>query len=100
MTPRAESPAAAFDLNISDAAAAAVLAAQFKNCTPAAAKKMLTETGVEAWTADDVSDYFFLHDETPPYVGATEKSTGRKGTLVFVARPRVYFSFFTEQENE
>lgn len=45
------------------------------------------------WTTDQLQAEFTVEGFSAPYCVAVEKSTGKRGTLQFNARPRYYFGW-------
>ena len=45
------------------------------------------------WDTSELTKSFEVSSFMAPYVVVTEKSSGRKGTMLFQDRPRFYFGF-------
>lgn len=68
-------------------------------------RRTLIEAGVPEETAakatekfdtKQLQEHFTVHGFLAPFVHVTRKSDNKKGTLVFVHSPRVYFGFQPE----
>lgn len=50
-------------------------------------------TGGPTWTTEELQRDFEVTGFAAPFVVVKRKSDGKRGTLEFTARPRVYFGF-------
>ena len=50
----------------------------------------------KVWDTKELQEAFEVLGFMAPFIGVTEKATGRKGSLMFQHRPRYYFSFTPE----
>jgi len=47
----------------------------------------------ECWTTEEVTDEFDILGFMAPFCTAVRKATKEKGTLAFIHRPRIYYSW-------
>jgi len=50
----------------------------------------------KVWDTKEVQEDFEVLGFMAPFIGVTEKATGRKGSMMFQHMPRYYFSFTPE----
>ena len=63
------------------------------------ARTALEETYSTVWNENEFNAAFDLVESEPPYVTATHKESGQRGTLLYVDNPRFYFLFNPEAKN-
>jgi hypothetical protein len=60
-------------------------------------RQQLEADGEKVYDASELQAEFTVHGFLAPYVFATRKSDGKKGTLMFQHGPRFYFGFEEEE---
>ena len=50
----------------------------------------------QVWNTEELTEDFTVESFTAPYIVATQKSTGDRGTLMFSHSPRFYFDWMTD----
>lgn len=78
---------------------ARILAAQYSHLSPDEAKTALSKTHGQVWTNEELLDTFELSHFDPPYAHVIRKADAKRGTVIFIDSPRLYFSFHTEQHH-
>lgn len=58
-----------------------------------AERKVLEEEYGQVWNTEELSRDFSVEGFMAPFVVVRRKANDKKGTLMFQARPRFYFSF-------
>jgi hypothetical protein len=58
----------------------------------------LEATYEQVWDTSELQNDFEVEGFLSPFVSVKRKSDGKKGTLMFQHRPRLYFSFSTDDE--
>ncbi len=53
----------------------------------------IQEEGGECWTTEEVTQEFEILGFMAPFCAAVRISTGEKGALAFVHRPRIYYDW-------
>ena len=59
-------------------------------------RELLVAAHGKVWNTSEVQKEFDVLSFSAPYVVVVEKSTGKKGTLIFQHAPRFYFNFIAQ----
>lgn len=69
----------------------AVLLEELKEAYPDVHQRV--QDGEECWTTEEVTQEFEILGFMAPFCTAVRISTGEKGSLLFVHRPRIYYGW-------
>jgi hypothetical protein len=78
----------------------ALLKNQYSHLEKGEVRTILEQTQTPVWSNDELLETFEVSHFEPPYVHVIRKEDARRGTVMFLDDPRLYFSFSTEDENE
>ena len=93
-------PNADIEINASKDDVIRILAAQYAHMDQGEARAFLERTHKPVWSNEELLTHFEVSHFDPPFVHVIQKETRTRGTVFFIDKPRLYFDFQPEENND